>query len=203
MSDDSQRRAPPIKPLQSPGASPPTPAEPAAQPAATSGEGPTKTFTIKMESWLTDLAGSAAQVPVDDKGVPVETYPLDPFIPPPRGPTPVPPLEPPNRGPAPYYYESPPPPPARPAPHAGNPPESRHPPALPAAPSAPVASAVPPIPALAASAVPPIPGLAAGEPRFDEPRRSGPSRGVLLSAIVVALVGAGVAGWLLWGSAHC
>jgi hypothetical protein len=126
-------------------------------------EGATKAFTLKMESWLTDLAVNAnAPMPVDENGAPLQTYPLDPFVPPPRAPTSVPSVDPP-----------------------------------PAGPSAPVASAVPPIPALAASAVPPIPGLPAGE-RYP-PRVSSPSALAVLAAIVVVLVGVGVAGWLLWG----
>jgi hypothetical protein len=53
-------------------------------------------------------------------------------------------------------------------------------------------SAVPPIPGLAASAVPPIPALAA-------PVKSG-RRGVAVIAVLVALLAAGGAGWLLFGA---
>jgi hypothetical protein len=182
MSDDPQRRAPPNGPPLL--ASPP---EPAAPPAAVMEVGATKAFTIKMETWLTDLAVDAnAPVPVDETGAPLATYPLDPFVPPPRGPTPVP-------LPPAYDHE----PDARSresAPSVVTPPKVHYyPESLPVAPS-PVGPSAP-----VASAVPPIPSLAAGEPRFDAPRTSGPPVLPLLVAAVVVLVGAGVASWLLWG----
>jgi hypothetical protein len=64
-------------------------------------------------------------------------------------------------------------------------------------PSLPVASAVPPIPALAAMTVPPAPGIAAVAPPAAAPRRW--ILVVLAVGVLVVLAAAVAAGWFLWG----
>ena len=180
MANDPLRRVPPTEGAPEPGFE----------------QGPTtKTFSLKMQSWLMDsgveapveietapAAPSPAAAPPPDAASPFASRPYHQFAAPPiaaaRPPTPVPAAE---LAPLPAL-----------APITS-------PDAIPtgSAPAASVlrASAVPPIPALAASAVPPIPGLAGGAPR-EAPRPRGL---VLVGAGVVAVLAAATASWFLWG----
>jgi hypothetical protein len=172
--------------------------EPAAAPPAPAAEGATKMFTMKMESWLTDLGGDLdAPVPPAEEA-PLAIGPLPAAgspaavpdrisVAPPRPPGSIPP------DPLHALIGADPAPPALrlSSPDLG----SATP--LPALDAGARASAVPPIPALAASAVPPIPALAGGA-------ASGESgRGSLLAkvvAVVVVLVVAGGVVLFFWGA---
>ncbi len=154
-------------------------------------QGPsTKTFSIKMASWLTDLAPEGGvEAPV---AVEIDAAPAAPAVaaaPPPDTASPF--------ASRPYHLFTPPP---SGTPAADPPPSAREvtaPPTTPpvSATASPLAaSAVPPIPALAASAVPPIPALAGGA-RSASPRSTGLVVGVGIALAVVAALGAG---WLLW-----
>ena len=152
----------------------------------------TKTFSIKMASWLTDLApegGEPGRVEID-----IEAIPAAPVVAAPPPPDTASPFA--SR---PYHRFE--------APGFGAAPDARAP--VPAsvrdggsglasvpgiASSSPIPAPAPSSPTLAASAVPPIPGLAGGA-RDDAPCSTGLLVGV---GIVVALVVAGGAGWFFW-----
>ncbi len=172
MADKPQHRAPPPRP------------PPVANDGEPGQQGPTtKTFSIKMASWLTDLEpGAGAEGPLVLDEAPAAPSPA--AAPPPDTASPF--------ASRPYHLFAD-PPAAAAAPEAPAP-GIRAPTPLPVE-HHPAASAVPPIPALAASAVPPIPGLAGGV-REDEPRSIGL---LVVVGLAVALAAAGGASWFLWG----